>query len=209
MKGLWGQSVRAAAIAVVGLIAVGCAAGGHAASRPVKIPTFPSTTPKTVYTPPPTALPTDCVDMLSLEDAARLVNHPLPGIAHTLIDIPNPKINRTARIDCRYGVPQESWSSGVAPLEIGAAEYTDPATAADRGKITADDSRRLDGAVVSDAQVGPDHAFVLAKPDSRELVLSKGKATLTVSIANGLMPEDKIGPALTTIAARTITFVPQ
>lgn len=147
--------------------------------------------------------------MLSMEDAVKLVGHPLPGIAHTLIDIPNPKINRTARIDCRYGVPQESWSDGVAPLEIGAAEYTDPATAQERGKTTADDSRRLEGATVSDAEVGPDHAFVLAKPDGRELVLAKGKATLTVTIGNGLVPDDKIGAALTNIAAKTIGLVPQ
>lgn len=208
VNGLWGHWVRAGVVVLVAVASAGCAAGGHAASRPVKIPTFATTTPPESYVPPPAAMPSDCTDMLSFEDAARMLDHPLQGVVHTLIDIPNPKINRLSRIECRYGVQPTAWASGTAPLEIGGALYTDPASAQERGKTTVDDAR-TQNAAVNDVQVGPDHAVVLVKPDGRELVLSKGKATLTVSIGNGLVPDNKIGTVLTTIAAKMINLIPQ
>lgn len=212
MKLQCGQSVRSillvSAVATVAGLASGCATGSHAAARPVKIPTFTTTTPFTTVRPPSTALPNDCEDMLDLDDAQRIVNHPMPGIVKTLVDVPNPLQNRTARVNCTYGVPPDSSYGTPGPLEIGASDYTDPVVAQQRAKFTADDAQSS-GAQVSYLDIGPDHAIVLTRPQGKELVVSRGKATVTVNLAPGLVPDDKVNAAFTQLIQVIMPWVPQ
>lgn len=174
----------------------------------MKIPTFTTTTPYTTPRPPATALPNDCEDMLPIEDAQHIVDHPLPGVVKTLVDVPNPLQNRTARVNCTYGVPAGSSYGTPGPLEIGASDYTDPGVAKDRAKLTADDAQ-AHGAQVTTVDIGPDHGIVVTRPDGRELVLSRGKATVTINIAPGLVPDDKVNAVFTKLIQVVMPWVPQ
>ena len=196
---LW--AVTGAALAVgIALTLGGCGSGGAPVTHP-SVPTFaPSTTTSMAMI---STVPKDCGAVAEEADVDRVVGHQLTGSTVPVVGVPMPSINRTARLDCYYGVPAGQPMSGAA-VSIGIAGYADPASAQHRAQLTVTDARNA-GAQSSDVLVGGEHAVLLAGAKDQELVLAHASLTVLVTALNGVLPAGKVGPPLVALAQRALT----
>jgi hypothetical protein len=119
-----------------------------------------------------------------------------------VVGVAEPKINRTGRLDCYFGIPAgKPATSGVVSIGIG--RYSDPTSAAHRTTVTVN-SARTDGASVSDIRINGGDGLLVADSKIQELVLSRGDLTVLVIANNGVLPAGRIGPGLTALAMRAL-----
>ncbi|GDY31085.1 hypothetical protein GTS_27180 [Gandjariella thermophila] len=180
---------------------VGCAA--RQLAGPAHIPTFETSPPPPRPTVTDRELPRDCLNVATGPEVDQIVGHPLAGSTGFVLGVPDPRISRTARIDCYYGVP-EGQPFEKAAVSIAMATYADEPTAAQRMRSTVDDARQR-GVATSEVQVGPDRGVLLADNPNRTLVDQHGKTTVLVSAAPGALPEDRAGEILAALAVRALT----
>ena len=126
----------------------------------------------------------------------------MTGQTLPVVGVPEPKIGRTARIDCYYGVPTGQQLT-TAPVSIGVASYTDEAAARKRMSGTIADEKEA-GAKANDVPVGPDRG-VLLNGTKRTLVAARGSSTVVVSVILDLVPEDQAGSLIGRLADRALT----
>jgi hypothetical protein len=189
-------------IGVVGSFAA-CSSGAKPAAQP-KVPTFASsTTASTPAAPELTAVPKGCDQVAQAADVDKIVGHQLPGTMAPVVGVPEAAINRTARLDCYYGIPQGQPVTAAA-IGIGIASYADP-TSAQHGVQVTITSARDTGYATNDVQVAGQHAVLLAGPQNQELVLAHANLTVLISAVNGVLPVGKVGPPLMALAVRALT----
>jgi hypothetical protein len=84
------------------------------------------------------ALPQVCSDVLPLIDLDQALGTPLTGRTDQIQGVPAPKINRTGRVTCRYGIITDprTHKAGAPKIEVGVSTYTDEAAAKDRVEST-------------------------------------------------------------------------
>jgi hypothetical protein len=195
--------VAGSAVAAVGLVSVLVACTSQAANtqQQPKVPAFASPAPHTTSAAPAEP-PKACSDIAAATDVDTVVGHQLPGSMSQVIGVPQPKIGRTGRLDCYYGIPAgKRETAGV--LSIGIGSYTDESTAQHRTTLTVNNARNA-GATTSAVRVGDEPAVLIAGPKTQELVLSRGNITFLISANNGVLTAGKIGPQLIQLGQRAL-----
>jgi hypothetical protein len=195
--------VAGSAVAAIGLVCVLVACTSQTANtqQQPKVPTFTGSPAHSTSAAPATP-PKACSDVAAAADVDSIVGHQLPGSMAQVVGIPQPKINRTGRLDCYYGIPPgKPVTAGV--LSIGIASYADEQSAQHRTTLTVTNDRNA-GATTSDVRVGDDNAVVIAGAKSQELVLSRGSLTVLISADNGVLAAGKVGPQLIQLAQRAL-----
>ncbi|HWC79367.1 MAG TPA: hypothetical protein VG756_05320 [Pseudonocardiaceae bacterium] len=182
-----------------GLVLAGCSSPPPVSRPPV--PSFSAASTSSVAAI--TAVPRGCDEVAEEADVDQIAGHQLPGSMAPVVGVPMPSINRTARLDCYYGIPPGQ-PPAAAAVSIGIASYSDAASAQHRAALTVTDARNS-GAQASDVRVAGQQAVLLAGPQDQELVLAHGELTVLVSARAGVLPAGKTGPPLIALAQRALT----
>ncbi|MBM7775462.1 hypothetical protein JOD54_005666 [Actinokineospora baliensis] len=163
-----------------------CTSAPPAAPKAPEIPTFATTTPK-----PRTqrTLPTTCAKVLTRADLDATVDTVITGRTEVVAGVALPKIGRTGRLDCYYGIPQNQPAT-AAVLTVGMAAYTDSTAAAQRIQETVD-TERDNGIAPEEIQVGLDKGFLL-DGTTRTVVVAHGKITVSVSAQPSLATAEQV-----------------
>ncbi|GAA2980872.1 hypothetical protein [Actinokineospora diospyrosa] len=172
-----------------------CTSAPPTTPRAPEIPQFSTTTPK------PRAertLPDSCAKVLTREDLDATVATVITGRTEVVAGVALPKIGRTGRIDCYYGIPQGQPTT-AAVLTVGMAAYTDSASAAQRIQDTVN-TERDNGIAPREIQVGLDKGFLLDGA-TRTVVVAHGKITVAVSVK----PELATGEQVAALADLALT----
>lgn len=148
-------------------------------------------------------VPRTCRGVASLDEVSDILGTAVTGQVLPIVGVPEPKIGRTARLDCYYGVPQGQQVS-AAPVWIALASYADEEAARRRMTSTVDTEREA-GVAVNDVPVGADRGVLLNGPNSRTLVAVRGRTTVVVTAIATLVPADQAGAALGRLADRSLT----
>jgi hypothetical protein len=195
--------------ALAGVVTAGCSSdddGGSAA------PASPSASATTTASAAPSAtatvaaLPETCDDALPLLDLDRALGTTLVGRTSYIEGEPDPKINRTGRMTCRYGIPVGR--AGSHRLELSVSTYTDEASAADRVEVTVL-SARQQGARSAEVRVGGEQGFLLTRGGIRPtLVVASGTRTVALTVANGVLTSAQTQPALVRVTEVVLTNLP-
>lgn len=205
----------------VTLIAVGVAAGGLLVGCGQKSDSNPQPPPSSSGTPSstasgsgsatpsatgsPFALPESCADILTLDELDTAAGKPLPGQTLYIKGQAEPKIKRTGRVTCRYGVRKIGARTAI-PLEIGVSAYSDATSATDRIEFTIN-SQRNQGAQATEFDAGEGvKGTVLITGDNSTAVFAKGTATVAISLTKdsgltGDKAKDVLAKFATAVAA--------
>lgn len=170
-------------------------------AAPPKVPTF-GTFSASAPASSARALPKTCAGVASLGEVTDILQVAVTGQTLPVVGVPEPKIGRTARLDCYYGVPAGQ-PIAAAVVSIGVASYTDSGSARKRMDGTISDEREA-GAQAADVPVGADHG-VLLTGTRRTLVAMRGNNTVVVSVALDLVPENQAGSLIGKLADRALT----
>jgi hypothetical protein len=213
------RSVTVVAVLLAGgLLAAGC--GQKSDSNPQSTPSAsgtPSGTPSgsgsatpsgSGGTGTPAALPESCADVLTLDELDQAAGKPLPGQTLYIKGQAEPKIKRTGRVTCRYGVRKVGHRDSV-PLEVGVSAYSDATSASDRVDFTVN-SQRGNGAQASDFDgAGGVKGTVLITGDNSTAVFAKGTSTVAISLnRDSGLTGDKAKDALIKMAAAVGAHLP-
>ena len=147
-------------------------------------------------------VPKSCSGVATLNEVTDILQAAVTGQTLPVVGVPEPKIGRTARIDCYYGVPTGQPVT-AAPVSIGLASYADEAAARKRMTSTIDGEKEA-GAKANDVPVGPDRG-VLLNGTRRTLVAARGNNTVVVSVILDLIPEDQAGSLIGRLADRALS----
>ncbi|HEV8560247.1 MAG TPA: hypothetical protein VGR06_28260 [Actinophytocola sp.] len=190
--------MRMVITALAALVVAGCSAEPPAA-RP-NVPAVSSSAP--VSSSAAKEVPKTCGGLATLGEITEILNAAVTGQTLPIVGVPEPKIGRTARLDCYYGVP-DGQPVTAAVVTIGLATYTDE-TAAQRRLASTIETEREAGAKSSQVPVGPGQGVLLLGA-KRMLVASRGRTTVVITVIPDLLPEDRAANALSHIAERALT----
>ena len=179
-------------------LAAGCS-GSPSATRPT-VPGFTASASPSAGAARP--VPKSCGGIATQSEVSDLLNVAVSGQTLPVVGVPEPKIGRTARLDCYYGVP-EGKPVAAAVLTIGLASYTDEAAARRRMSSTVE-SERDAGAKASDVPVGADRGILLSGA-KRILVAVRGRVTVVITVVKDLIPDEQAGTLLGSLADRALT----
>jgi hypothetical protein len=154
----------------------------------------------------PSNLPQTCGDVLSLDELDTAVGRPLPGQTTFIKGQAEPKINRTGRVTCRYGVHKVA-NKTVVPLEVGISSYADAGSAQSRIEFTVSDQRGR-GATPTDVTLGGTAGTALVSPGSALLIFGKGTTTVAISITKDVASGDKAVDVLTKLGTAVVAHLP-
>jgi hypothetical protein len=193
--------VRTGIVVAVAALAAVCSCSADKAAPPPSVPVFtpssPAPTPSTEKT-----IPKTCGGLATLTEVSDLLGTAVTGQTLPIVGVPEPKIGRTGRIDCYYGVPDGKLPAD-AVVTIGFATYSDEAAAKRRMDSTVETEREA-GAKAADIQVGPDKG-VLLNSTKRTVVAVRGKNTLVVTVLAELVPEDQAASLIGRLADHALT----
>jgi hypothetical protein len=148
------------------------------------------------------ALPTGCEAIATAEEVSAAVGKPLQGVK-LVAGSPDSKINRTARVDCFYGLGDKTDTTD-APVAVGLASYVDTQSAARRVTATVDAEKEA-GAKASEVPIGPDKGTLLVGRKAATLVATHQATTVVVVAQLSVVPETVAIPTLTKIADRALS----
>lgn len=178
---------RAVLVVAVVLLGAGCSGDDDPpAAAPTSVPASGSASGTGSPSASPTsaaALPTGCASMLPFTDLDRALGRPLFGRTVFTEGVPEPKIGRTGRVTCGYGLPADG--RGGPPVEVGVSTYTDVESATARVQATISQLRSA-GAVQTEATVSGLPASVLRSSTAFTLVLAQGSRTVAVTLQRRL-----------------------
>jgi hypothetical protein len=210
------RGVSLAALAVAALLVAGCgqksnndglgATPSGSPSGTASGSAGPSGSPTPSGSVAPSNLPQTCGDVLSLDELDAAVGRPLPGQTIFIKGQAEPKINRTGRVTCRYGVRKVA-NKPVVPLEVGVSSYADAGSAQSRIEFTVNDQRGR-GATPSEVTLGGTTGTALVSPGSALLIFAKGTATVAISITKDVASEDKAAGVLTKLGTAVAAHLP-
>jgi hypothetical protein len=204
-----GLLLAAAAAAVAG-----CSSSGNSAAPPPSGTAAGSAsasgTPPTSATPSAPALPAVCSDVLPLIDLDTALGSPLVGRTEQIQGVPEPKINRTGRITCRFGVVTDprTKKAGAPKIEVGVSTYTDDAAAKDRVETTVV-GLRGDGASPHPVKANGLDATVLTGAGVGTFVVATGNRTIVITLAPRVVPGARTIDALTKVGELALKNIPQ
>ncbi len=171
---------------------VGLAACNTASNGPQLVSAPQSTATKT--TPPPArhkpahpkkqkvVLPADCDGVLSVANVSHALGKPVKGKTVFLRNVALPKIKRTGRVTCYYGVKT---TISKSPVQAGLSAYSTEEAATSRVAITVA-AEQSAGAIVRATKIGDVAGTVLVGRTGSLLVMAQGQRTLAVSLAKGI-----------------------
>lgn len=193
------RGAAVAALAVIGVL-TGCGQknhGGDGGSSGGSVSPSASASPSAGAV----ALPTSCTDVLTLDDLDKATGHVIAGQSAYIKGQSEPKIHRTGRITCRYGIHKVGHTVYI-PVEVGISAYSDVGSASDRVQYTIDQQRSA-GASPSEVSLGGTKATVLVSAGSALLVFAKDAETVAISVTK----EVATGDAAKTILVKLGTAV--
>jgi hypothetical protein len=207
-----GASLAALVAVAVAVLATGCGQksnGNGQGATTSAAPSGPasgsaSATPTGSTAPP--VLPDSCGSVLSLDDLDTALGHPLLGRTVYIKGQAEPKINRTGRVTCRYGV-RKVGNKTVVPLEVGISAYADAGSAQSRLAFTVDD-QRSQGAAPTDVTLGEAKGTALVLPASALLILGKGSTTVAISITRDVAAGNAARDMLTKLGTVVVSHLP-
>jgi hypothetical protein len=169
-----------------------------------------SATPGPTATSSAPALPQVCSDVLPLIDLDQALGTPLTGRTDQIEGVPEPKINRTGRITCRFGILTDPRTKKAKPakIEVGVSTYTDEAAAKDRVESTIV-SLRGDGATPHPVTANGVEANVLTGAGVGTFVCATGNRTVVVTLAPKVVPGAKTIDALTKVGELALKNIPR
>ena len=186
-------------VLVAAMAMVSSCSGSPPATAP-KVPVFSTSAP------PSSArereVPKTCGGIATLAEVTQILNAAVTGQTLPIVGVPEPKIGRTARLDCYYGVP-DGQPVTAAVLTVGLASYTDE-QAAERRMASTVETEREAGAKANDVSVGSDRG-VLLNGTKRTLVAVRGRNTVVVTANPDLVAEDQAGSLLARLADRALS----
>ncbi len=193
--------VRTGIVVVVAGLAVVCSCSGDSAAPPPSAPASTSSAPPSTVAAEK-AIPKTCGGLATLPEVTDILGAAVTGQTLPIVGVPEPKIGRTGRLDCYYGVPD-----GKLPVDgvvsIGFATYADEAAAKRRMASTVEAEREA-GVKASDIQVGQDKG-VLLNSTRRTVVAVRGKNTIVVTVVPDLVPEDQAASLIGRLADHALT----
>jgi hypothetical protein len=156
----------------------------------------------------PAALPESCADILTLDELDNATGKPLPGQTLYIKGQAEPKIKRTGRVTCRYGVRKVGNRTAI-PLEIGVSSYGDATSASDRIQFTIN-SQRNNGADATEFDAGESvKGTALITGDNSTAVFAKGTNTVAISLTKDSgFTGDKAKDVLTKFATAVAAHLP-
>jgi len=192
-------TVRAAMLALLVIMVAGCSASPPAA-RP-NVPAFTSAAPTSASREKD--VPKTCGGVATLTEVTDILGTAVTGQTLPVVGVPEPKIGRTARLDCYYGVPDGQPVSAAA-VWIAFASYTD-ANAAHRRLASTVETEQEAGAKPIEVAVGPDRGVLLNGAKQRTLVAERGRTTVVVTVGLDLIAENQAGSLLGRLADRALS----
>ncbi|HSV66838.1 MAG TPA: hypothetical protein VLJ59_13130 [Mycobacteriales bacterium] len=153
----------------------------------------------------PATLPDTCADVLTLDELDKVVGHTVPGRSVYILGKDEPKIHRTGRVTCRYGVHKLGRTT-VVPVEVGLSAYSDVGSAADRIRVTVAD-QRTHGATPVDVSLGGTPGTVLLNPATALLVFVTGQRTAAISITKDVATGDRARDVLIQLGTAVLAHV--
>jgi hypothetical protein len=146
--------------------------------------------------PPPlhrATLPSDCTLLLTHGTVNRALGKAVTGKTIYIKGLAEPKIGRTGRVTCRYGVKGKS-----IPIEAGISGYRTASQASTRVRVTVAAERDA-GARVSTTTIGGQPATILLGKNGSLLVYCDSNRTVAVTLDRGV-GGTKVATVLKTLA---------
>ena len=204
MRGSTVVAVRTGIVVVIAAVAAvsACGAKGGAAGSP-KVPSFNTSSAPASVAQGERPVPKSCGAVVTQEEVSDILQVAMSGQTLPIIGVPEPKINRTARIDCYYGVP-EGKDRTAAPVTVGLASYADQPSARKRMDATVSTEKDA-GGKPGEVPVGPDRGVLLKGKQLWTLVAVRGMSTIVITVNNDLVPEDQASSLIAKLADRALT----
>jgi hypothetical protein len=186
-----GMTVRGsvARLVLVGVaaLAAACTSGGSdrsqaGASPSAAVPTATGSAASPTPTPTPN-LPGGCDQLLPFTDLDQALGRPLFGQSRYVVGVAEPKIGRTGRVTCQFGVAANG--RGPALLEVGVSTYKDADSATDRIAATVA-ALRANATSQKTASVAGQNATMIGTKTDYNLVVAQGDRTVAVTLSRKL-----------------------
>jgi len=192
-----------AALAVAVLTGCSTASGDPS----IAVPTFPTADPARPAPgaePIKIALPDDCAQLMSVEQAGALFAQPLGAVSvKTVRGIPEPSVQRTERVACTYRATGQG-DTGPVLYQLNIGRYTDAAAASQQWRANTN-AERGDAMSSKDMTVGDAPAVLVERPDESTLAVSYGVDTLTFVLPKAAPGQNRpAAEALPDLAQRII-----
>ncbi|HEY7816417.1 MAG TPA: hypothetical protein VIC62_24435 [Nakamurella sp.] len=149
--------------------------------------TTPTNKPKKID-----VLKADCTQLLDAQDVQKVLGVTISTAVTKIVGVANKDIGRTGLIRCRYGA---SSASVAAPVSVALSNYTSAALALAQIKKTA----ATIGGTQSQTSVSGYPATVIVQAGGL-LLMNYGTWTLSLAIADKLVPNTELPAALTQLA---------
>lgn len=192
--------VRNGLVVVLAAVAAVSGCTDKPAASP-KVPSFGTSSPPSSSSRD-RPIPRTCAGVVSQTEVSDILQVAVTGQTLPVVGIPEPKINRTARIDCYYGVP-DGKDRTAAVVTIFLASYTDEAAARKRMNSTVADERDA-GAKPGDVPVGPDKGVLLTGA-KRTLIAVRGNNTVVVTVLPDLVAPEQAPSLMGSLADKALT----
>jgi len=191
--------VRTGIVVIIAAVAAVSACAKDSPASP-KVPSFNTSSAPSVARERP--VPKSCGAVVTQDEVSEILQVAVTGQVLPIIGVPEPKIGRTARIDCYYGVPTGQ-DRTVAPVTVGLANYTDETAARKRMDNTVTDDKNA-GGKAGEVPVGQDRG-VLLKGKQWTLVAVRGNTTVVLTVKLDLVPEEQASSLIGKLADRALS----
>lgn len=171
----WGAVVRAVSATLAAGLLTACSVG--AAEENTPLPTFSaSDTTSAGAAAPRIGLPEDCARFLTPDDLGAIFARPLGSTAmRTIKGLPEPTVNRTERVGCRYSASGPGGGNTLLDMNLG--RYVDAAAATRQWQLNTN-AERSDGQS-RDLSIGTAKAVAIERRAETVLAVVYGVDTLT------------------------------
>ena len=198
-----GSVARLVLVGVAALTAA-CTSGGSdqsqaGASQTAAAPTATSSATSPTPTPTPN-LPAGCDQLLPFTDLDQALGRPLFGQSRYVVGVAEPKIGRTGRVTCQFGLAANG--RGPALLEVGVSTYKDADSATDRIAATVA-ALRANATSQKTASVAGQDATMIGTKTDYNLVVAQGDRTFAVTLSRKLKGV-KLDNAAVAVAERVL-----
>jgi hypothetical protein len=198
-----GSVARLVLVGVAALTAA-CTSGGSdqsqaGASQTAAAPTATSSPASPTPTPTPN-LPAGCDQLLPFTDLDQALGRPLFGQSRYVVGVAEPKIGRTGRVTCQFGLAANG--RGPALLEVGVSTYKDADSATDRIAATVA-ALRANATSQKTASVAGQDATMIGTKTDYNLVVAQGDRTVAVTLSRKLKGV-KLDNAAVAVAERVL-----
>lgn len=169
--------------------------------------TTATTTSSTTSLPPiPTSVQTvlnsGCPILLTATDIRAALGKALSDKQLRVVDVPNPGVGMTGRTRCYYGTDDLTVAK---PLAVALAAYATAEAAQAQLSVTVNTETGLGARAVTPKVAG--HPTTVLLRDGGLLVMQQGTWTLSIALANGVIPAGQLSPALQKLAIAVLKHV--